>query len=294
MGCVAVVSLGGLGVTGIRSGSWRLFALVVSFAVVVEVVVGVPAAVAAPGPIAAERLAGLGSERPAATVAAAAVGGDFSRRPGVAPTAQELELDRLGRVRVGVEDWGRSPRERVWRNGDGSHTSELSLAPRWSRGDDGVWRDIDLSLVPDGGGRLRPTVPLVEVRVPGRGDGVVSTPTPAGVIEARHRDAQAQTAGVAGGVARFGDVFGDGRGLEVSATATGWEDDVVLADRNSSGRWRVDFGLPEGVVARQGGGAVEFVDAAGRPVASYGDGVAWDRAVLGFRGAQTAVSVRLP
>jgi len=68
---------------------------------------------------------------------------------------------------------------------------------------------------------------------------------------------------------------------------------VVVPDASSPSSYQLDLDLPEGVTARQGGGGVERVNAAGQMVSSFGGGLAFDSAETGWAGEETSVTVTL-
>ncbi|GAA0305445.1 DNRLRE domain-containing protein [Kineococcus aurantiacus] len=125
-------------------------------------------------------------------------------------------------------------------------------------------------------------------------------------------DAGTEAGSDAGSEAVFPDALKGGRDFTVNVTATGAEESVVLASRaevtaaggaNAAAVYRDTFTLPTGVTVRQAPArdgvdptstGVEFVDAAGTVVATFGGGKAYDASSNEVgEPATTAVATRL-
>lgn len=189
---------------------------------------------------------------------------------------------------------------RVWINDDGTRTAAISTRP--SRYFDGSrWVDYDLRLAPGTDGALHaaaaPGAARLAASVAGPLAGVASVDTSAGTLALRHPEAVATAVGaaVAGPSATYGAGLAGGRSVEEAATADGFEETVVLPAAASPAAYLDAVSLPAGVTARQAtASTVEFVDASGSVLASFGAGRATDAAFpSGGLGATAAVSVQL-
>jgi hypothetical protein len=184
----------------------------------------------------------------------------------------------------------------VWANPDGSFTRKVAAVPERWRDDRGGWHDLDLTLAAGADGSLAPrsAVPGAAPRLPATADGPATLPTGAGVFGLAHPGAARQPAASSGGRARYVGALG-GRDLVAQVLVHGLEESVVLPDAAAPASWTDVFTVPVGVDARAGGSGVEFVDAAGRVVASFGGGVAHDanQAAPGGQGAAAGVATRL-
>ncbi len=188
-----------------------------------------------------------------------------------------------------------TPTRRVFANADGSHTAQVSTRPVRFKDSLGVWRDLDLALVPDAAGVLHGrAAPATAVRVSGRSGGAVAVvPTTAGQLQVSVPGA-ADTAGVASGnVMRFARAL-QGADLTVRETVDGFEESLVLPDATGPAAHTLAFALPARASARQTPGGVEFLDAAGVVLGVLGNGIATDAASsFGGGGQETPVNSRL-
>ena len=183
--------------------------------------------------------------------------------------------------------------KKLYANPDGTQTVELSTKPvRFRDEATGGWRDIDLTLVPGADGTLGATAAAASApRLSPEADATAAVvPTPAGTIGLRVPGAAAAPARVRGHTATYPGAAA-GRDLALALTVDGVEESVVLPDAHADRAHRVQFALPAGLTARQSGGHVEFVDAKGAAVASFGSGLARDSGPGG--GSVAPVAVRL-
>ncbi|MGH9150839.1 MAG: phospholipase A2 [Acidimicrobiales bacterium] len=95
---------------------------------------------------------------------------------------------------------------------------------------------------------------------------------------------------MAGDVVRYRRAVPGGRDLELQPTPDGFKETVLLADPAGGATYMDRFELPAGVGARQGAEGVEFVDATGAVVATFGGGFAFD-ATFPDGGAPSAAPV---
>lgn len=198
--------------------------------------------------------------------------------PGVAAAAPVGEITALG-----------SPTRTVTKNADG--TTTVKITPTKSRYKDpaGVWRDLDLTLVPKPDGSLGAkaadnSVPRIAKATTGKA-GLVSAPTVAGPIVLAHLDTTPGLAPrLAGAKATFGKATA-GRDVQVQLRPDGFEESLLLASAAAlavpggaaaAGSDTETFTLPAGVTARQAKTGVEFLDRTGAVIASYGGGSAQD------------------
>jgi len=123
---------------------------------------------------------------------------------------------------------------------------------------------------------------------------VITLSTGAGVFGLAHPGASAAPPLTSGGLVRYQGALG-GRDLQVRVLVHGVEESVVLDSAAAVTSWTDVFTVPAGVSARAGGPGVEFVDAAGQVVASFGGGRAHDQTpgVVGGNGVETDVASRL-
>jgi len=187
---------------------------------------------------------------------------------------------------AGEEILGHTPFTRSWRKTDGSIGFESFVHQRFFESAEGVWREVDPTLVvsadslvgralPDGSPRLATTVdadvdavrlgePLREVSV--RYPGVVAA-TDAVVDEVAD-------------VARYPDAYGPGASLVLDLSAAGWKDSVELDEQATLSGYDVRLTVPVGTTAHEpAGGGIEVTDPTGKRLLAYGAGaVAFDSA----------------
>ncbi|MCU1460945.1 MAG: hypothetical protein JWO37_1020 [Acidimicrobiales bacterium] len=202
---------------------------------------------------------------------------------------------------------------KVYANPDGTRTAAVSPKPVRFKGDDGSWRDIDLSLASDGHGRLvgRSAPSSVASLAASSGGNVVAGQSSSGSILVAHPGAL-DVPGVVGtatspvpaptDITKAGSntvvypgALGVGRSLQYALSVDGVDESVVLATAAAGNSYTTTFTLPAGVTARLGGPGVQFVTANGDVVAEFGGGIAHDSALNPQTGdgAEAAVTVSL-
>ncbi len=139
----------------------------------------------------------------------------------------------------------------------------------------GVWKDLDDTLVAGADGSLAPKSAPGSTRLPSRADGVTTLDTPAGPIAIRHPGASSASAKASKASAAYAGALGR-RDLLAVLTADGVEEFVTLPDAAAGASYQLEVTLPPGLSARDGESGVEFVDAAGKVVAAANDGWAAD------------------
>ena len=228
--------------------------------------------------------------------------GDFSSAPpfggsdaDTPVTPKESSFDPARSIVVDAET---TPTKLVYDNpDDGSRTAVLDSAPTRFRDEagGGAWTDIDLTLV-GRDGVLTATAAPVAATIAERADGAVaSVETAAGTIALRHPDASAVVATVAGNKATYPKALPGGRDVVVSLRNDGIEESVIVPDAKAPASYLAQFHVPPGVSAHDlETGGVEFVDAAGEVLASFGSALAYDASFPAAGPAAMApVSVRL-
>jgi hypothetical protein len=88
--------------------------------------------------------------------------------------AEALELAAVSGTPVGVAD-ARTSWSRVLAHPDGLLEFETSVEPRWVRGSDGSWRDVDATLEVGADGLLRPAAAVLDLEFSGGGEGPLAT-----------------------------------------------------------------------------------------------------------------------
>jgi RHS repeat-associated protein len=166
----------------------------------------------------------------------------------------------------------------VFQNADGSRTAEISSTPERFKDDSGVWRDIDLTLRPDGKGSYVPTASESQPLLSSSSKGTVATLSSAeGPITIAHPDANDATATVAGSTATYADALTGGRTLVERLIPYGIEESVQLPDASSPSSYLVLVELPAGVSARDAAPAgIDFVNNSGEVVGRFSGGAAYD------------------
>lgn len=187
-----------------------------------------------------------------------------------------------------IESLG-SPTQTVTRNANGTTTVKVTSTKSRYKDPSGVWRDIDLTLVPQADGSLGAkasdgSLPRIANTSAGSA-GSVSAPTPAGTITLAHPGATpAIIPRLAGPAAVFPKAVA-GRDLQVQLRPDGFEESLLLATpaalavpggAGAAGSYTETFTLPAGVTARPAPTGVEFVNDTGTVIATYGGGSAND------------------
>ncbi|WP_460786714.1 DNRLRE domain-containing protein [Nocardioides maradonensis] len=130
-----------------------------------------------------------------------------------------------------VEDMSlRTPTSQTFANPDGTWTTETTTDPRFVQDTHGSWRDIDTTLV-ERAGRLVPASSAADVSFSDGGDAVLAvlkTGGKAGKELDWHWTGKLPTPTVSGSTATYKNAVTGGGDLVVTATPTGFTDDVVF------------------------------------------------------------------
>ncbi|HEX5614477.1 MAG TPA: alpha/beta hydrolase [Acidimicrobiia bacterium] len=150
-------------------------------------------------------------------------------------------------------------------------------------------------------GSLAPRSGLAVVRfAPGAAGDVVRVASELGDVVVRHPSATGARGAVAGDTVVYPGGLSGGRDLVERVLPGGFEESVVVPSAAAGGSYDVVFVLPAGMSAANGAEGVEFLDARGVVVATFGGGVAWDSVgvrapvsvtVAGVVGAEVTVRV---
>ena len=180
-----------------------------------------------------------------------------------------------------------TPSRVVFANADGSRTAQVSTRPVRFKDPAGSWRDLDLTLTPDGQGRLHgKAAPPSATTIGGRSRGaLLMTATTAGPLQVAVDGVGDVTGVPTGSAVRYSKALG-GADLKVELTVDGFEESLVLPDATGPAAHVLRFTLPAGVAARQSLAGVEFTDPTGAPVAIMGNGLAADSATTYGGGGQ--------
>lgn len=117
--------------------------------------------------------------------------------------------------------------------------------------------------------------------------------TSAGPVVLRHPEtATAAVAAVDKNEAKYAKALTGGRDLKVALTPDGFKASVVLPDAKAPASYTEELVLPAGASVRQSGLGVELIDRAGKAIATYGGGFAYDADGMADT-SSTPVSVRL-
>jgi hypothetical protein len=208
-----------------------------------------------------------------------------ARAPEAPPTTNQAEADALAAARhsgVPVEVAGsKSEVSRVIASPQGSLVYEQYPVPRWTRGRDNAWRQIDTALRV-GNGAVAPVATLADVRFSaggsgplvtvGVGGGEVRMSWPSSLPTPRLRDNAAVYESVMSGV-----------DLEVRALVDGFSWVLVVHSAQAAanpGLASLRMGLAaSGLTLRnRAGGGFEAIDPAGASVLSAGQALMWDSA----------------
>lgn len=207
---------------------------------------------------------------------------------GGADVSKAAELRRVGAKESSFDEKTSVPvpeettdRKAVWKNRDGTFTAKLASAPVRVRDAGGVWRDIDMSLVDDGAGRLRPKVtptPISVSKQSGGADLVEVTAAKGAVLRLGAVGAGA----VAGRVgkthdevtATFPAALDGGVDVQVQPITAGVKTTYVIPNVRAASRvLREQIELPAGWTARQARiGVVELLDGDGAVAARWTGG----------------------
>jgi RHS repeat-associated protein len=211
--------------------------------------------------------------------------GDFSDRPG---EAGEPSFDPETSVEIPDRTTATA---KTYRNADGTETTEYSLVPVRYLDETGAWKDVDLELVADAAtGALVPAGSDSGLVVGSdiESSGLLSVDSPVGPVSVSMPDVVEAT-GELSADSDLAKIEGHA-GLEVTvrATATGFEQSLVVPTPSGPSSYRLDFTLPAGSSARPAPSGIEIVDTSGTIVAEFGGGVAYDA-----NGAEAAVTTTL-
>lgn len=167
------------------------------------------------------------------------------------------------------------------------------MTPQRFKDGSGKWVDYDLSIVSRSDGSLGAKAAPQAATLNRRADGNVATvQTSAGPVALRHPGASPAAAALHDHEARYPGALSAGRDVIMALTPDGFKASVVLPDANAPASYTEELVLPAGVSVRQAEQGVELVDKAGKALATYGGGFAYD--ADGPAGTlPTPVSVRL-
>ncbi|MCW6006390.1 DNRLRE domain-containing protein [Micromonospora sp. CPCC 205371] len=149
-------------------------------------------------------------------------------------------------ARTSKEDTGRrTATSRLYRNADGTNTLRLYEQPVQVREPDGSWAPVDLELAAEAGGRLAPRVGPHEVTFAGETTGADLARLD---LDADHavalglRGADRVRAGVAGARTTYTKPLPD-TDVVLTATATGWKEDLVLRSAAAPAVYEFDLNV---------------------------------------------------
>jgi len=190
--------------------------------------------------------------------------------------------------------------QEVFKNPDGTFMARVASTPVRFQDDTGAWNDIDLAFAEDASGALRAKASGLPVVIAADASsdlvrvGVAQGTIGMGVPDVARDLGPVETNSGRAVFAPRGGSDADPT-VRVDLTVGGFEQDMVLPSTDGPASYRVPFTLPEGVDAKQGVSGVDFIDAAGVAVASFGGGVAYDsmKDGIGGRSSSTGVSTRL-
>lgn len=171
-----------------------------------------------------------------------------------------------------------TPTSETVRNSDGTLTTQVTARPVRAKGADGVWRPIDTSLVPQSDGSFKMANSVFAQTVSSSGSGPIArVQTSAGTIVFSHPGAQSAAPQVTGSAAAFPSALSGGRDISISMHVDGFEEDVTLPNASAPKSYSDSILLPAGLVASpsSNGDAVNFIDAAGNIIGTFGGGVAY-------------------
>jgi hypothetical protein len=203
-------------------------------------------------------------------------------------------------VTESVVDAATTETSQLIRRSDGTIVQRVSSAPVRFKDANGVWVDVDTTLVADENGvHAKATKHPVRVdentgpraAIMTAAGELLSSPELPGVDPV----ARGSKNGLARGLNKSGADYRDaaGNGVSFEAMASGLKESVVATSTAGPAGYRSNVIVPEGLTARQGTNVVEFVDAAGTVQLIYGGGVAWDSRKGKTGGAVTPVIVHL-
>lgn len=178
-----------------------------------------------------------------------------------APDAGQTAAPKAGRVEVAER---RTETTSVFRNPDGTYTSEMSLGPTNFRDGTGSWRKIDTTLVPGDRGRLRVAATEVSTDLaPTASDPQLGRLEIEEGVSAAFGIAEAapSTASIDDAVATYADVR-ESADLQVGSTPNGLKDIITLKSVDAPTTWTFPLTL-EGLTAKVVDGQVQLTDSDG-------------------------------
>ena len=210
---------------------------------------------------------------------------------GLPPLPPRAEPEGFVQGKSAVDPESVTPVRRDFVNADGTTTSELSAGPARYRNAAGAWSEIDTSLVRVADGSFSPKSVERPLRLSANSLGpMVVLQTAAGPVSYGHPNAVAvlgQVDETAQTVTYLG-ALGAGRDIRIQATASGFKEEVVLAEPGVAS-YVVHLTLPAGHTARDGSkGGVDVLTDQGEVTGHLSDGFAFDAA-----GEKAPVATRL-
>jgi RHS repeat-associated protein len=180
-------------------------------------------------------------------------------------------------VEPGVIDALTTESSRTVQNADGTRTLELAAGVERVKDAAGEWVELDESPVAAPGGGFVPVQALTELSVAADADAaaVATVGLGGGELVVSYPGAAKVAGAVAGDAVVYAGAL-DGRDLRLEFVPAGVKESVVAKDATVASSYLVELVLPDGVSARQAGGSIEFVDAAGVVVGGYAGGHAYD------------------
>ena len=223
--------------------------------------------------------------------------GDFSNPPPTAGQAASV----VGQSKPSAFDPLKSnplpalttPTRAVYKNLDGTRTAIITPHPTRFQDATGAWQTIDLALLARAGGVLAATAdPSAPVLAAQSSSGtLVTIPTAAGIVGFAHPDAVPVTGTASGSTATYANALPGARDIVEQLLVDGFDDTVILHNPGAPGSYTVTFTLPAGLSVQPGGPGVQFVDATGALIATFGGGLASDAS--GGARSETAVHTTL-
>ncbi len=185
-----------------------------------------------------------------------------------------------------------TPTKLVYANPDGSRTAKLSTVPQRFKDGSGKWVDYDLSIVSRADGSVGAKAAPQAATLNRKADGNLATvQTSAGPVALRHPGASPVAAALDKHEAKYPWALSAGRDLKIALTRDGFKESVILPDAKAPASYTEELVLPAGASVRQTDEGVELIDRAGKAIATYGGGFAYDDGMADT--SITPVSVRL-
>lgn len=178
-----------------------------------------------------------------------------------APDAEQTAAPRAGRVEVAER---RTETTSVFRNPDGTYTSEMSLGPTNFRDGTGAWQKIDTTLMSGDRGRLHVAATEVstDLATTASDPQLARLEIEDGVSAAfRLAEAAPSPASVDDSVATYADVR-ESADLQIGSTPNGLKDIIILKSVDAPTTWTFPLTL-EGLTAKVVDGQVQLTDSDG-------------------------------